>query len=634
MSIDNLLHSTLKNPYQIKLYNNSIKKLKAESTLNKDIGINDIFNLMHRSLDKCDELRSKLIEFYDMVEDSKIVDSIELHNFFSSFFGDEFFDVKSKKDLEYFSLSVVNEKIQYTLNKEEKFIRLLLKLLIHFISNDLVEFKLDCNDDFKILLGKLFASLVEKNENHFLDSLIFELCDIFCRDYGFLRFKEIIDKKFIIYIYDIATDREFSLMKSGDAVGFLFKHDSHYRKTLANIWFTEDEILNPLHIFIKIEILKATFDSDVELEYYKIFLGDSHPYIRSRFYHLYSKKYNNIEFEKIVPYILEEKSVAVVLNSSEVVYSFISISLLENKLFCELFERLSNSEDEDIRKYSYEMCKKIFLYSHSNSDIFKNAIYLLKKSLITESSPKALFFALDCLNKKFHCHLDDSISLNITENLNKNLKINHGINFKKYYKNYFYLASSDWPIYVDYSKVSHKVIRGYQFIAKFWRIFYELKNSRPDKRQAYRHTISRKSSFSIRFASRVLAEVSQTMVPGEPLVIPTEGSYRDFLPLVNEFIPSFLDFFYPKKRRIVSSFGLTKITLPNKFVERVYAYYKISTHFYSFSQKRNIALKSGKGQSVFINDLKELGFNVQFIYRYSSLNARSVDLYGPKQFFI
>ena len=74
------------------------------------------------------------------------------------------------------------------------------------------------------------------------------------------------------------------------------------------------------------------------------------------------------------------------------------------------------------------------------------------------------------------------------------------------------------------------------FRFRLWRAWYEFRHPATDKRQAFRHTIGRVSAADVSAPSRILGELSQTKVPGEPLHMASDGTWRAFLPLPDDFI--------------------------------------------------------------------------------------------------
>lgn len=636
MSISELVDKTLNNPYQKKLYKNSLKRLEKDKS--EFLGSGKANLLMAKIINRLSyvkELNMRYDELAEIIEKS-IPDGspTEIISYFNLYFKKDVFEVHSKKDLEFFDVSVVWERLQYIINKEEKYCRLLVNLL----NTEMPKASEVDSDLFGQYVGLMFDNLTSKNENHFFDALFFDSLSLYCVKYSFEFFKKDVPIESVAGIYRISTDRELNLMRSGEAAEFLFQFDIEYRKTLIETWFVSKPLLNPVHLFIKIEIVKAIFKSKSLEAWDHAIVNDIHPYVRSRYYILCSKYISEINKSRVIENIENEKSMPVLLNAYEFLYESIDKYGISKNIFNKFFDKVSTDSESALRKLSYEFSLK---YVQSLSYMSENYISTKNKVLAAvgqESDPKVLFFAFNHINK-FYVQ-NKKISEVIEYYKKKGIAFNspqsykHKGDLKNHYKAFMVAASESWPLYANFGRYKVKMRRGYWFTTKFWRLIYELTHSRPDKRQAFNHTVSRRFDFSIKFATGLLAEVSQTMVPGEPLVMVEEGSYRDFLPLVDDVLIGWKELFFPLRRRIVSSYGLTKIDFPKSFLKRFKASFILSFKFADFAAKRNIVLKDGLGQGPYIKALHDLGYKVRFIPRYSVLSKRSESVYGPQQFFI
>ncbi len=173
------------------------------------------------------------------------------------------------------------------------------------------------------------------------------------------------------------------------------------------------------------------------------------------------------------------------------------------------------------------------------------------------------------------------------------------------------LAQDDfgWDVRPDW--FGFYVSRGPRFRFRLWRLLHELSTPATDKRQGIRHTIGRVSEGTIRAPSQVLAELSQTKVPGEPLLVPAENSWRPYLPLPDDIL-SVLDVGLWRRRpvRFFTSEGVTDVLPPRTLWQRALAYLRLTVGFVRFAQLRNWSEGEGGSPDGYVQALKGLGFQV------------------------
>ncbi|MDH3376684.1 MAG: hypothetical protein OEQ39_06905 [Gammaproteobacteria bacterium] len=146
---------------------------------------------------------------------------------------------------------------------------------------------------------------------------------------------------------------------------------------------------------------------------------------------------------------------------------------------------------------------------------------------------------------------------------------------------------------------------------RLWRFLYEIRNPSTDKRQAFRHTIGRVFRGTIRAPSNIMAELSETKVPGEPLFIPSDDSWRPYIPLVDEFI-SALDH-GGKPLRLYTAEGVTEIEPPRAPHRWLRARTALSTRFAYYAGLRNWQEDSQIKADSYIREVRKLGFTVRFL---------------------
>ena len=170
-----------------------------------------------------------------------------------------------------------------------------------------------------------------------------------------------------------------------------------------------------------------------------------------------------------------------------------------------------------------------------------------------------------------------------------------------------------------------RVTRGPSFGFRLWRFLFEFAHPASDKRQAHRHTIGRISTATLRAPSQITGELSQTKVPGEPLVIAADGTWRPFLPLPDDFVSALnLSWFKPRTVRFVSSQGVTQLTAPETIGQRLKAGWKLTTRLAKLAQPRNLEGDAVQSRQ-YLQAFEEMGFKIEFqAHRHHTASPQSV----------
>ncbi len=174
------------------------------------------------------------------------------------------------------------------------------------------------------------------------------------------------------------------------------------------------------------------------------------------------------------------------------------------------------------------------------------------------------------------------------------------------------LAQDDFGYDIHRGLFGVHVTRGPVFGFRLWRMIFEFTHTATDKRQALRHTVGRINSAGIRAPSQILGELSETKVPGEPVTIASDSTWRPFLPLVDDFI-SILNrsWLFPRKTTFFSSQGVTEVTGPRGLLRCLHAAYRMNFRFQSYAAKRNWDDDTFPSSS-YIEDIQRLGFQINF----------------------
>ncbi len=177
------------------------------------------------------------------------------------------------------------------------------------------------------------------------------------------------------------------------------------------------------------------------------------------------------------------------------------------------------------------------------------------------------------------------------------------------------IAQTDHGFDVGWGRTTVRLTRGFRFGFRWWRLWHEIRNPDPAKRQAFRHTIGRTNRGPIRVPSSILSELAETKVPGEPLYQSSETGWRPYLPLVDDAISALTQWLVVLPTRIISSEGETIITPPWFWPLRLCGVVRLTLSFAKFSRLRNWKEGSPTAASEYIESLRRLGFEISFTPR-------------------
>lgn len=150
-----------------------------------------------------------------------------------------------------------------------------------------------------------------------------------------------------------------------------------------------------------------------------------------------------------------------------------------------------------------------------------------------------------------------------------------------------FLSRESFGLYVEMGQKQVKLVRGDRWKRTLWRLLHELRNLSPDKRQAFSHLVARKPVGTIRAHPGMLAELTRTKVPGERLYIEYEGSWRRFIPLLDDYLSLSRRKFAGREVKLFSSCGITTIQSPKSWFSNARNYLKISWNYARIASLRN-----------------------------------------------
>lgn len=152
-------------------------------------------------------------------------------------------------------------------------------------------------------------------------------------------------------------------------------------------------------------------------------------------------------------------------------------------------------------------------------------------------------------------------------------------------------ASDDFGYFINLTNGEGVVVqRGERWGTSFWRILHELRNPAPDKRKGALHITSRKPFGDFRAPSEILAELTKTRVPGEPLYIEMENSWRPFVPLLTDYLDILSPFNRRRTAKLFTALGVTELICELNWREQVKLWFKLSWNFEQIAELRNVGL--------------------------------------------
>jgi poly-gamma-glutamate synthase PgsB/CapB len=174
------------------------------------------------------------------------------------------------------------------------------------------------------------------------------------------------------------------------------------------------------------------------------------------------------------------------------------------------------------------------------------------------------------------------------------------------------LAEEKGGLTLEKRRMRVRITKGDRFDFRFWRFLYEMLRPSPDKRQAHNHTIGRVFSGNLQAPTPIMAELTQTKVPGEPLLQSAEFGWRPYLPLVDQLFSLLSGIRKHPALQIYTAEGITSIQPPASWLQRRRASLRLTFRFTRYSQLRNWQEKGADNPSSYIRKLEKLGFSILF----------------------
>lgn len=194
------------------------------------------------------------------------------------------------------------------------------------------------------------------------------------------------------------------------------------------------------------------------------------------------------------------------------------------------------------------------------------------------------------------------------------------------------LAQEDYGYDLERTWLGWRLRRGQCRVFRTWRALHELLHPSPDKRQAYDHTAGRRSQADIRAPSAIMSELSETKVPGEPLHMSHEGSWKPFLPLLDDVLSVAMRVGRRLAVRFYTSEGVTVLSPPRSMFRRWLAVCRITLRFSKLAGLRNWREDSQHRPDEYAASLRRLGFDLTFT-PYDADTAQGVRDHSVSRYF-
>lgn len=157
-----------------------------------------------------------------------------------------------------------------------------------------------------------------------------------------------------------------------------------------------------------------------------------------------------------------------------------------------------------------------------------------------------------------------------------------------------------------------RIQRGETFSFRLWRLLHEMRTPSTDKRQGHSHTIGRLYKGDLYSPSAILGELTETQVPGEPLFMNPENSWRPYLPLPDQILSCLQNPIRRQPVKIYTAEGITEIHPPPSSIRRLLGAAKLTLHFAHFAKIRNWEEEGSVPPGEYISALKKLGVRINY----------------------
>jgi hypothetical protein len=177
-----------------------------------------------------------------------------------------------------------------------------------------------------------------------------------------------------------------------------------------------------------------------------------------------------------------------------------------------------------------------------------------------------------------------------------------------------FMARSDFGYFAEVRANVTRIQKGDRFGTTLWRLFHELLHPRSGKRQAFFHSVGRRTFGHIRAHPLLMGELVETNVPGERCFAEAEGQWRRYLPLVDDCFTLTQGLGAPVKVQLFSAQGITTLTGPKGLWRKMKLFFGLTFRYASLGALRNQSATRDNLRPVrrYLDALRSAGVEVSF----------------------
>ncbi len=194
-----------------------------------------------------------------------------------------------------------------------------------------------------------------------------------------------------------------------------------------------------------------------------------------------------------------------------------------------------------------------------------------------------------------------------------------------------FISAEDFGFDARRMKNGYHIFKGDHYQCRLWRIVDEFFHPDPAKRQGFRHSIGRVMKGNIRAHSGILAEMTETKVAGERLFLQEEGTWRPYMPMVDDLLSLCSGSLAGMPVRIYSSDGILELKGPRSMFARMILWWQLTVSYRELNRRRNLSgqqLKDSMTRGLVQIAVEDKGIMIAFIphsYRYKSKTISVAD---------
>lgn len=152
----------------------------------------------------------------------------------------------------------------------------------------------------------------------------------------------------------------------------------------------------------------------------------------------------------------------------------------------------------------------------------------------------------------------------------------------------------------------------FSFDFQAWRFLHEMARPSPDKRQGISHAVGRSHWGRLQAPSAIMAELSETKVPGEPLCHSSEGGWRPYLPTIDHLLSALRPAIGAKPTRIYTSEGVTEVLPPRWASLRAVSWLWLTVRYARYAGLRNWHETGTAAPSAYVRALRNAKIRIRF----------------------